>query len=290
MPSPLARSIRDTAVPSGVRVWRLPQAGIVLKSADVVVVVDPYVSDWLETASPDNPEPVVRARPSTLAPAELTLADVVLCTHEHPDHLDRGAVGAIAGDEGPAVVVPEPARTLVERWGVAVARVTGVLADQTVDVRGVRITALPAAHAFHPDPEAFGGYTWWTDDAGRHRALGYVLDVGGVRLFHAGDGVHWPGLDTRLHAMGVEVGLLPINGRDWRREQAGLVGNLTARDAADLADAADLRLTVPLHYDGIVGNTVDPAEFVRYLTAHHPGRAHRVLDGEDSVLVEPASH
>lgn len=285
--SPLARTIRETDVPIGVRVWRLPQAGFVLKTADVVVVIDPYVSDWLETASPENPAPVTRARPSTLAPEDLALADVVLCTHEHADHLDPGAIAAIAGADGPALVVPQPLLGTVVGLGVAATRVTGVLVDRPVDVRGVHIDALPAAHAFHPDPEAFGGYTWWRDDDGRHRAVGYVVELAGIRFFHAGDGVHWPGMEERLRELAVDVGLLPVNGRDWRRERDGLVGNLSGREAADLADAADLRLVIPCHYDGIVGNTVDPAEFVAYLTATYPGRAHHLLDGEDSLLLEP---
>lgn len=285
--SSLARTIRQTEVPAGVRVWRLPQAGFVLKASRVVVVVDPFVSDWLETASPENPEPVERARPSTLAPQDLALADLLCCTHEHSDHLDPGAIAALAGDTGPALVVPEPLRPMLTRMGVAEGRVTGVLVDQPVEVGGVAITALPAAHAFHPDPEAFGGYTWWTDDQGRHRAVGYVIELAGVRFFHAGDGVHWPGMETRLRELAVDVGLLPVNGRDWRREQEGLVGNLSGREAADLADAADLRLVIPCHYDGIVGNTADPAEFVTSLTAAYPGRAHHLLDGEDSLLVEP---
>lgn len=281
----LAAAIRDAEVPDrGVRIWRLTQAGFLFKSATRVVAVDPYLSDWLETESSDNPNPVERMRPAPLLPDDLGMADVVLCTHEHPDHLDPGTVAALASVSQMTLVVPEPLREDAVRLGWAPDRVVGVLVDEPKDLNGLGVTALPAAHAFHP--EAFGGYTWWLDALGRHRAVGYVLELGGVRLFHAGDTVYWPGMG-RLRELEVDVGLLPINGRDWRREAAGLVGNLNGREAADLAVAAGFALVIPCHYDGIVGNTADPADFTSYLQRSYPEQGFHILDGDEGLLVMP---
>lgn len=70
---------------------------------------------------------------------------------------------------------------------------------------------------------------------------------------------------------------MAINGRDWRREAAGIVVNLSARDAAELAAAAGLALTVPCHFDGVAGNTEEPAIFEREMSRRHPDGGYTVL-------------
>jgi hypothetical protein len=76
--------------------------------------------------------------------------------------------------------------------------------------------------------------------------------------FHSGDTVMWRGLAEDLRAARVDTCLLPINGRDWLREEAGLVGNLTVRESADLAAACGAEVRIPVHFDGVVGNTGSP--------------------------------
>jgi L-ascorbate metabolism protein UlaG (beta-lactamase superfamily) len=56
----------------------------------------------------------------------------------------------------------------------------------------------------------------------------------------------------------IEVGLLPINGRDVQRRVAG---NLWGSEAAQLAKDLSMRLAVPCHYDMFAFNTADPSEF-----------------------------
>ncbi len=264
----------------GVRLRGLGQAGVAVEGGGRRLLIDPYLSDWLERPGPANPEPVTRARPAPVAPEEIEPPDLVLCTHEHPDHLDPGTVAVLAR-RSPATtfVVPLPLTGQLAELGVAPDRILGVAVDTEYEVAGVSVLAIPSAHAFAPG--SFGGYTYWLDDQGRHRAVGYVVSVGGVRLYHSGDTVYWPGMDERLAELSVDVGVLPINGRDWRRERAGLVGNLSAVESADLAAAAGFGTVVPCHYDGIVGNTADPAEFVAYLTRTYPSQRHALFGEED---------
>lgn len=284
--SRLAQALADAPVPrSRVRLWGLGQAGTAIRGAGLTVLIDPYLSDWLEQPSEANPEPATRATPARIGPDDIPVPDLVLCTHEHPDHLDPGTIPVLARRSGTTrFVVPEPLRQNLLDLDVDDERIVGVLADEPVDVDGVEILALPAPHAMHPD--AFGGYTWWLDDRGRHRSVGFAVTLDGVRLFHAGDTVYWPGMDERLRSLGVDVALLPINGRSWARERDDIVGNLTAREAAELAAAAEIPLTIPMHFDGIVGNTADPAAFVEHLRAIAPERAWALPD-DDAGLVVP---
>lgn len=272
---------RATPPADGISIWSLGQAGFVIRSPEVTVGIDLYLSDWLERTSEDNPNPVTRTRPSPLSPDELPPMEVVLATHEHPDHLDPGTISVLATRaQAPWMVVPEPARRAVVGLGAAAGQVVGALRDRWVELPGLTVCPVAAAHALHPD--AFGGYTFWLDAKGHDRALGYVLVVNGVRVYHSGDTVYWPGLVERLQDLDVDIALLPINGRDWMREQDGIVGNLTAPEAAELAWQAGIDLVVPCHYDGIVGNTADPGEFASYVTRRHPTQAFKLLQqGEE---------
>lgn len=280
--SELASTVARARPPAnGISVWSLGQAGFLIRSPEVTVGIDLYLSDWLERESPLNPHPVTRARPRPFPPDELPAMEVVLATHEHPDHLDPGTISVVAAQSSaPWIVVPEPARPSVLALGAPAGQVIGALRDRWVELPGVSVCPVGAAHALHPD--AFGGYTFWLDEQGRDRAVGYVVVVNDVRVYHSGDTVYWPGLVERLQELEIDIALLPINGRDWMREREGIVGNLTAPEAAELAWQAGIELIVPCHYDGIVGNTVDPGGFASYLTRRHPTQAFKLLQqGEE---------
>ena len=61
----------------------------------------------------------------------------------------------------------------------------------------------------------------------------------------------------RLRPFGVDVALLPINGRAPERRVAG---NLNADEAATLAHAIGARTVIPCHYEMFTFNTADPAD------------------------------
>jgi L-ascorbate metabolism protein UlaG (beta-lactamase superfamily) len=105
---------------------------------------------------------------------------------------------------------------------------------------------------------------------GLPRFLGYVIDLAGVRVYHAGDTIFFDGLVEQLADLAIDIALLPINGRDHAREKAGLVGNMGPREASDLAAAIGAGVVVPLHWDLMAGNTENPAHLVDYLSRTHP--------------------
>jgi L-ascorbate metabolism protein UlaG (beta-lactamase superfamily) len=227
---------------------------VALRLGGATVLVDPFLSP--------HPERLV---PPPFAADEARDVDLVLITHDHLDHLDEDALPAIAVASPEAtVVVPEDVVGRVVELGVERERVRGLPSDGRTQIGHVTVDAVPACHG-----EGM-------DDAYRLGPfLGYVVGAGGAHVYHAGDTVPFDGLVDRLRELRVDLALLPINGRDAEREAAGIVGNLDAREAAQLAQDIGADAAVPMHWDMFAWNPGDPAEFVRLAqtTAIVPQRA-----------------
>src|SRR5690606_35989660 len=86
-----------TVLPNSLAIWGLGQAGMIIKGADAVVYIDPYLTG----------EMPMRAFPTPLRPDHVTNADYILCTHEHMDHFDGGTLApALAASPNAKIVAP----------------------------------------------------------------------------------------------------------------------------------------------------------------------------------------
>src|SRR5262249_26636589 len=160
-------------------------------------------------------------------------------------------------------------------------KVTGAKVDEPLEVGDAMITPVPARHGVH----VADAYTFGLEiSGGLYRYLGYVVELGGVRVYHAGDTIRYDGMAERLREMRVDVALLPINGRDAEREARDLVGNLDHREAADLAADAGIPTMIPMHHDTVPGNTGDPAQLVAYARERHPALRVIVPSREEIAL------
>jgi L-ascorbate 6-phosphate lactonase len=239
----------------GIGLTWLGQAGFLLEAGATSLLVDAFLSP--------NPD---RLTPATVPPDRFTGLDGVLATHEHWDHLDLACWPALAAaSPGAGFVVPAPVVDQVTAAGLAADRVRGAVPGERVRLGEATVTPVPARHGVHvADAYTFGEEL----SGGAVRYLGYVVELGGVRTYHAGDTIDYPELAPRLRQLGVELALLPINGRDAAREAQDIVGNLDAGEAADLALRAGAGTTVPMHYEMFAANPGDPGAFVRLARAH----------------------
>ncbi|MGH2641854.1 MAG: MBL fold metallo-hydrolase [Actinomycetota bacterium] len=256
--SPIER-LRDVPVPAGgVAMSWLGQAGFVVRTPGATALIDPFL------APHDG-----RLYESALSASDTTGVDVVLCTHEHVDHFDPESAPAIAAvSPGAVFVVPTPIVDMVSESGVAPDRVVGIQPGDPIELAGLHIRAVPAMHGVTmEDAYGFGEEL----SGGLIRFLGYVVDAGDVRVYHAGDTIHYPGMEERLRELEIDVALLPINGRDAEREDRGIVGNLSEREAAWLAEAIGAELLVPMHYDLFARNRGYPEWLVESVSRDHPG-------------------
>lgn len=231
-----------------VSVTPLGQSGFRFRLGTSVVYFDPYLSDYV--AEQEGPE-MRRLREAPLAPGDVCDADWVLISHPHLDHCDPHTLLPIAGASprcrflGPPSVLD----ALRER-GVAPERLS-LASDAWLDLApGLRVRPVPACH---PEIEK--------DEAGFWSCVGYVLDVEGRRIYHAGDTSPDGELIERLRALGpIDLALLPVNERNYFRERRGIVGNMSVREAFAMAEEIGARTLVPMHWDMFAPNSVYPEE------------------------------
>jgi L-ascorbate metabolism protein UlaG (beta-lactamase superfamily) len=255
--SPLDR-LRALPLSVGLGACWLGQAGFALRTATTTALIDPFLSTGHD-----------RDYLSALEPSRATGVDVVLCTHEHVDHFDAESAPAIAAaSPGAVFVVPTPIVDMVTEAGIAPDRVVGMQPGDPVELAGLSVWAVPAMHGVTMD-DAYGFGERLS--GGMIRFLGFVIEAAGVRLYHAGDTIHYPGMETALAALEIDVAMLPINGRDPAREARGIVGNLSEREAAWLARAIDAPVVIPMHYDVFARNRGHPEWLVESVSRDHPG-------------------
>jgi L-ascorbate metabolism protein UlaG (beta-lactamase superfamily) len=233
------------------------QAGFLLRTPATRLALDPFLSDH-----PD------RRFPSPVGLDDLAGTELVLASHEHLDHLDAPALGALLErDPHTRVVVPAPAVPVAVEAGLPRDRLVAARPGEPVAAGDVTVHPVPALHGVHVADAYTHGLP---GDGDQVRYLGYVLETPAGRLYHAGDTLRWPGQAELLADLGVEVALLPINGRDARREALDIVGNLDAGEALALARDAAVATVVPMHYDLMEGNLGDLDELARLAPSLHP--------------------
>ncbi len=253
----LLADIQHRRIPeNALGIWWIGQASFILRGAGVTLYLDPYLSP--------SPRRIV---PPPLRAEQVTNADLVLCTHDHGDHIDPPALPGIARASPRAkILMPGVARDKVVKLGVPAHQVVVPPVDEPVAYGPLTVTAIPAAHEELNYAPA-QGYPY----------LGYVLNLNGVTLYHAGDCMMYEGLTERLKVHRPDIVLLPINGHDWKRTHKGIIGNMTYREAADLAVEVGADLVIPMHYGMLAHNTEPPGHFVNYVLDCYPTQKIKVM-------------
>lgn len=234
-----------------VAMWWLGQAGFALRLGDARMLIDPYLSDSLARKYIGRQFAHRRLMPAPLDAKAIRGLQWVFCTHAHGDHMDPDTLEPLARNNPDCrFVVPRADAHVAAERGVPEAAIVGINDGETVELAAH--AAVEAVAAAHEAPR--------TNERGEHHFLGYVLRLGGMRVFHGGDGVPYAGLDERLAGKNIDAALLPVNGRDEYRTSRGIIGNFTFDEAADLCWRTAIPLLVAHHFGMFDFNTVDPAE------------------------------
>lgn len=162
--------------------------------------------------------------PWSKAPASDVKADVVLITDVHFDHLDPAAIAAVT-KEGTVVVAPKAVADEGKQ------KVDVVIANgETKEVAGVQVTAVPMYNLQRgPEPGKL------FHDKGRGN--GYVLAIGGQKVYIAGD---TECTDEMKALKDITVAFVPMN----------LPYTMTEDEAAGCVKAFAPKVVYPFHYAG----------------------------------------
>ena len=192
----------------------LGQAGYLIKtSGGLNVMIDPYFSNEVE-----RHEGLKRMFPPPITPDELR-PDVLLVSHGHLDHFDELTIKSFGSAGRTLLAAPSSCILRAQALGWPAPKLRSLQPGHLVTKMGVVVIATFARHTL-PD------------------AIGFQLEVDGLRLWHSGDTEY----DQRLRALAeakLDVAFICINGGG---------GNMNAHEAALLAWELKPRTVVPMHY------------------------------------------
>lgn len=159
-------------------------------------------------------------------------ADLVLISHAHFDHCSPDDVTKI--QHPGTVIVTEKDSAQKLNGDIRVMK-----PGDCITVYEMEIEAVPA---YNTDKEFHPKKNHW---------LGFIVEVEGVRVYHAGDTDFIP----EMNNFKVDIALLPVSGTYV----------MTPDQAVQAALAIQPKLAIPMHYGAIVGDDEDALNFKKAL-------------------------
>lgn len=221
-------------------IYWLCQAGFAFKNHhDEVVYIDPYLSEVVERLIGFK-----RMMACPVSPGEVR-ADLVLCTHEHLDHMDTDALPILAQNSTTQFCGPIECIKEFAKLGIQATRCHLLEEGKSLRFGNIEVHPVYADHGeLAPD------------------ALGIVLDFDGIRVYHTGDTAYRPEEFQPAIGMRPDVLIPCINGR---------FGNMDAREAASLTGLATPMFVIPSHFWMFVEQNGEPATFLDHCKELAPG-------------------
>ncbi|TEU08728.1 MAG: MBL fold metallo-hydrolase [Anaerolineales bacterium] len=161
-------------------------------------------------------------------------ADLILITHDHFDHCSPDDVAKVAKDDTVIVTIAAAAQNL--KGDVRVVK-----PGESLVVQGIPIETVPA---YNVSKFRSPGVPFHPKESGH---VGFIITVGGVRIYHAGDTDVIPEMDD----IETDVALLPVGG----------TYTMTADEAAEAANRIQPQVAIPMHWGAIVGSASDAQRF-----------------------------
>lgn len=211
----------------------LGQAGLLFETDGKKILIDPYLSDFVKTVEPANYRRVpVDERFLAIKP------DVLICTHNHLDHLDHETLKHYLTDSASCLVLAPNGGWQEMRKYKGKSNYVLFNNGTTWTEGGVTFRAVCAEHS---DPFA----------------IGVILSAEGKSYYVTGDTLLSERVFDSLPDTALEAVFLPINGKG---------NNMNAHDAARFAARTGAKYAVPMHFG--LFDELDPTIF------EHP---HRVI-------------
>lgn len=157
-------------------------------------------------------------------------ADDIFITHEHYDHFDQASLGRLANRH---TVLYGP-KSVTDQLSDQVT--TYLIPGQIHQIKDLVVQAIAAYNIgkdWHPKAD---------------NQLGYILELSGHRLYHAGDS----DLIPEMKELGeIDIALLPVSGKYV----------MTVDEAVEAVQTIQPQVAIPMHYNSIVGSLADAQDF-----------------------------
>lgn len=160
-------------------------------------------------------------------------ADYILITHSHYDHCSIDDIKKVIKESTVIIATPD---CLSKFTSLNIRNVSLVKPGDIAVIQDMKLEVVPAYNTdknFHPKDQEW---------------VGYVLEVDGRRIYHAGDTDVIPEM---MNLKGIDYALLPVSGTYV----------MTAAEAVTACDYIKPRHAIPMHYGEIVGASSDAEIF-----------------------------
>lgn len=262
----------EAADPDGLSVWYLGCNGVILRSPDATVYIDPYFGEG-------DPPRTTRMIPVPVDPAAATMCDAVLATHEHIDHMHPPSYAPLVEDLGAEVYASDACyvqpdydgdlRVPSDQQHVIEPGDRFAVGDLTIHVRAAN------------DPDADG-------------EVAYVVEHRSGTFLHAGDSRQASESFPRIaDDFDIDLGALAL----------GSVGNIAHPSTGEVkrtkwymdenqvieaANQLELDRLLPTHWDMWRGVGADPVVLSRHATSfEYPNVIEQAQIGDRVDLAEP---
>ena len=202
------------------------QSGYILNDGKTEICIDPYLSDVVNRIA--NRPRMVKA---PLLPEELK-SDVVICTHNHLDHIDIDAIPLIK-KENILFLAPDDAKQTLLECGVI-----NYKAFNEGTAVNIGDFELKAVFADHTVP-----------------AIGVIIKHNGITMYFSGDTEYSKKLEG-LKEYNIDIMFICINGK---------LGNMNVGKAVQLTKIINPKVGVPTHYGMFESNTENPLKYTAKL-------------------------
>lgn len=202
------------------------QSGYILNDGKTEICIDPYLSNVVNRVA--NRPRMVEA---PFLPEELK-SDVVICTHNHLDHVDIDAIPLMKKDNM-LFLAPSDAKNQLIECGVVNYKTFDE--GTTVRIGDFEFEAVFADHSV--------------------LAIGVIVKHNGITMYFSGDTEYNEKLEE-LKKYNIDIMFICINGK---------LGNMNVEEAVKLTKIINPKVGVPTHYGMFESNTENPENYTSKL-------------------------
>ena len=226
----------------------LGQSGLKIGHKNLNILIDPYLSNSVQELDSKD---LVRQVPIAYKPEALKNINWILITHEHIDHCDPYTIPKLAA-LNPEVnfLGPLKVRKKLESWGINKSKIVP-LKNTAIDLgHNIKVNFVPCAH-----PELK------IEEDGFPECIGWIFEKDNIKIYSAGDTCVFDAIFSFFkETPTIDIGILPVNEDNFFRRRRGIIGNMSIREAFEMADELNIKNVFPVHWDMFKVNSAIPEE------------------------------